>query len=446
MTSGIPGKLTLHTIGSFFAILTITALAGPAATTARAQESGALIDALVRKGILASEEAAGIRAALAAENQAAAPQPPPAARRNSRVSFMSRMQFQYANLETTDRDGINSTPRVSHFLVRRFYLGVKADAGENFTLECVYDIAGEYFDRACVRWVGNIGGAPFAFDLGVRKTSFGYEEYTSSGVIKTIERSGVTRYFANEVNGRILGSTCNRVGIFADYNPAAFARKTTGFFAGAALTNPERVNTPSGIVSIGGNDTNMLALWANAGFNGKSGAASWIAGAATAYLPGQGGVNDTVGAGTRGCNLAQGSIYADLTLARLNLAAEYLLAKVDKGRDGVADATIRGFWIQPSVKFNNHWEAVVRYSHTDTDGRGIRVSDGVRSARSLGDASVTACVLHEYYIGLTYYLAGVEAKIQCGYVGGRTSGACAAGGVLNEETVSGFRTQVQVSF
>jgi hypothetical protein len=429
------------------ALLLLGALAFGAASTApavRAQDSGALLNALVRKGVLSDQEAEDIRAELAAESVAAVLQTVSGGKSTTGLNLTGRLQVQYANLKTTDEKNTTDQSRVSHFFLRRLYIGMKGSVGANFTADFNYDFAGGTFDKAYIRWAGNIGGAPFSFDAGFRKPNFGYEEYTSSGSLRAIERSGVTRYFAEDVNGRRLGSTSYRVGLFADYNPNAFAGKATGFFAGAALTNPERVATPAAIVGVGNDNTNKVALWANAGYSGKAGSATYLVGIAGALLPGLGGVNGTVGTGVRGRDITQGSIYADMTAGRFQIAGEYLFAKVEKGVSASSDddAGISGFWIQPSLKFNDSWELVGRYSRTDTDGRGIRVGDGVRSAT----ATTSAKSLGEYYLGVNYYIVATDVKLQFGYVGGQTSGALVPGGTLNKETANGFRTQLQVNF
>jgi hypothetical protein len=428
------------------ALLSLGALLFGVAATApdtRAQDSGALLNVLVRKGVLSDQEAEDIRAELATESAAAVLSTVSGGKSSTGLSLTGRLQVQYANLETTDERDLTRQARVSHFFLRRVYIGMKGSIGANFTADFNYDFAGGTFDKAYIRWAGAIGGTPFNLDAGFRKPNFGYEEYTSSGSLRAIERSGATRYFAEDVNGRRLGSTSYRVGLFADYNPDAFAGKAAGFFAGAALTNPERVATPAAVVNVGDNNTNKVAVWANAGYSGKAGGASYLVGVAGALLPGLGGVNSTAGTGVRGRDITQGAIYADVTAGRFQIAGEYLFAKVEKGAAGAAkDASVSGFWIQPALRLGARWELVGRYSLTDTDGRGIRVSDGVRSAT----ATTSAENLEEYYLGANCYIVATDVKLQFGYVGGRTSGALVPGGTVNRETVSGFRSQLQVNF
>lgn len=433
------------------ALLSLGALALGAAFTApavRAQDSGALLNALVRKGVLSDQEAEDIRAELASESHEAVTTTISGGKSTKAVSITGRLQAQYAGLGT-DPDSGNGPPSANHFFLRRVYFGVKATLNANWSADLNYDFAGKSFDKAYIRWAGNISDLPFQFDIGYRKVNFGHEEYTSSGSLKAIERSGATRYFAEDNNGRRLGAASYRIGLFADYNPAAFSGKTTGFFAGLAITNPER-NADATFVAdttspATAGKSNTPAYWANAGYSGKLGAVACLAGVAGAWLPDQGGLgNANIG---RGDDITQGAAFLNLTCGRLQVATEFLYAEVGgTAPDGAkANSYVKGFWIQPSCMLTEKCELVGRYSYTDTDGRGIRVSDGIRSSNTLGSAATTN-YLNEYYLGINYYLLGNDLKLQLGYVGGGTAGGRAAGGAANQESVSGLRSQLQVNF
>lgn len=432
---GILKKLRRISATGFF--LAIAAFAVPLANDARAQESNALINVLVKKGILSSQEAGEIHAELSGENQKTITRTLSGGKKTSALSLTGRVQVQYAGISSSleqpagqpHMDGASST---SHFFLRRVYLGAKARLGSNWSANINYDFAGELFDKAYLEWAGDIGGLPFAFDAGLRKVNFGYEEYTSSGSLKAIERSAVTRYFAEDNNGRRLGAASYRVGFFADYNPKAFSGKATGFFAGVAITNPERVGEST---SIGDHTNNNPAYWANAGYSGKAGDLKYRAGVAIAWLPDQGGAGNA----NRGKDLdiQEGSVYADVSYKRFQAAAEFIHAKLEESAGG--DNRINGVWVQPSLKIAGGVELVARYSYLDTDGRGVRVSDGARSAPSIGGAA-TAGRMHEYYAGINYYVLGDDLKIQLGYVGAKTFGAD------RNETVHGVRSQIQVNF
>lgn len=399
-------------------------------TTAVAQDSGALLDALVRKGILTNQEAEDIRADLMRD----AAQPPATATGGSnfttRLRLSGRLQAQYAGLDTGIENAADPAS-TNHFFLRRVYLTARADLGADWNANITYDFAGSLFDAAFVQWRQS---PTLSFDFGLRKVNLGYEERTSSGSLKAIERSGVTRYFVEENNGRRLGAGSYRVGVFMD--------GTAGdFFYGAAITNPERAVNFSNAAGVGNNTNNGVALWANAGYKKTLEDGAFVLGAAFGSLPDQGGKSGTApfGVGTGG-DLQVYSIYTDFSIGRFGLAAEYLRAKVERGVSATQDANPAGFWIQPTFKVTEQFEAVFRYSMLDSDGRGVNVSDGVRSAPSGG----THDKLTEMFFGGNWYLKGNDLKFQAGYVYGRSEDTVTGGPA--EAKVEGFRSQVQLNF
>ncbi len=403
-------------------LLALLALAATGASSVFAQDSGALIEALVRKGILNDQEAEEIRADLTREVAAATPIfAVPGSKTATKLSIGARLQVQYAGL-ATDIDGTAADPAsTNHFFLRRVYLVTKASFGSNWSMNITYDAAEALFDVAAMQYKDG----PYTVDIGLRKAPLGYEELTSSGSLKAIERSGVTRYFIEPNNGRRLGASGYRIGVFGE--------ATTGNFTyGAAVTNPERVSSST---SAGNAATNKPALWAHGAFKGKSGSTSYTFGAAVGNLPDQGGL--TVGTGN---DLTLWSLYGDVTMGDFQFAAEYLTADVDRGGTGGVDASPAGFWLQASYKTSPAIELVGRYSYLDTDGRGVRVDDGIRSAPSAG----TMDKLSEWFLGANWYIKGNDLKWQLGYVYGESKDTV-AGGVAGAKA-SGVRSQMQFNF
>src|SRR4030095_17051448 len=70
------------------------------ATPLPGQESGALIDALIRKGILTNQEAEDIRADLVRESNTIPAHAIAGGRSTDRLTVGMRMQAQYASLDT----------------------------------------------------------------------------------------------------------------------------------------------------------------------------------------------------------------------------------------------------------------------------------------------------------------------------------------------------------
>lgn len=402
------------------------------ATMAVAQDSGALLDALVKKGVLSDQEAEDIRADLTRDNAAAMPKfATPGGKSTKELKISGRVQVQYDNLNT-DASGAGADPSsINHFFLRRVYLGAEAKVAEDFKAVFNYNFADDLFDKVYINYSTEFAGQDVSIDAGLRKVNFGLEETTSSATLKSIERSGVTRYFVESNNGRRLGAGSRRIGVFADFNSEnRKADKETGLFYGLALTNPERQDANG----IGNAANNNLSYWADAGYSGKFEGGKYKTGVGLGFLPDQGSVLGSQ-------DLTVGSIYADVTFGKFNLQGEYLMAKVE----GVAaDNDVSGYWIQPSVMLTEKLELAARYSFVDTDGRGVRVSDGIRNAPSIGAGSVTRNELEEYYIGFNYYIAKTDVKLSAGYAFGEASGA-RPGSTRDEET-TGFRTQLQVVF
>lgn len=407
------------------------------ATLAVAQDSGALLDALVRKGVLNDQEAEDIRADLTRDFASNNIFATAGGKSVSRITLSGRIQVQYDGL-STDNSGVgapaNADPAsVNHFFLRRVYFGAKAELGPDFSGNFVYDFAGSRFDAAVIEWKAN---PELTFGAGLRKVDFGFEERTSSTRLKAIERSGVTRYFVEDNNGRRLGAGAHRVGVFAN--------GTAGnFFYGAAVTNPERVAGFAGAAGTGGSGNNNLAYWANAGLKSKVSEGVLTTGFGLGYLPDQGGRIGAAPFAVAGNDLLVASVYADFTLGKFNLSAEYFSGDVENGSvTGTVDAKPTGYYIQPSFMLTEQFELVARYSYLDTDGRGVAVSDGIRNAPSTVSNYDT---LSDIYIGGTYYFKGSDLRLSGGYVYGKGEDRLTAGGTQESE-VSGFRTQLQLLF
>lgn len=400
-----------------------------AASTALASDSGALLEALIRKGILTDQEAEDIRADLVRD----AAQPPAIAVGGSnyttRLRLSGRFQPQFAGL-STDIDGTAADPAsTNHFFLRRMYVTVRADLGPDWNSNITYDFSGGNFDAAWVQWKAN---DDLSVDIGLRKVNLGYEERTSAGSLKAIERSGVTRYFVEENNGRRLGAGSYRVGVFVD-------GKSGNFFYGAALTNPERPVSAAAAGGTGNATNNQFAVWGNAGYNGKFDGGTFVIGTGFGFLPDQGGRVAPFGVGT-GNDLMVYTIYTDITSGNFGLAAEFMSAEIDRGVSATRDASPWGYWIQPAYKLSEKVELVARYSFLDSDGRGVNLSDGVRSAPGGG----THNEMWEMFAGATWFLKGNDLKFQAGYVYGESNKTIT--GTPAGATTSGVRSQLQLNF
>ena len=132
--------------------------------------------------------------------------------------------------------------------------------------------------------------------------------------------------------------------------------------------------------------------------------------------------------------------FGDVIVGGFRIVGEYESASVDSGVAVHHNANVNGYWIQPSYKLTPQWEAVLQYSYIDSDGRGVALSDVVRSAPSGG----TMNKADELYLGFNYYIKGNDVKLQAGYVHGESNNTVA--GAAAKATTDGLRSQFQIQF
>ena len=397
---------------------------------ASAQDRAPTIDLLVKKGIINDQEGEVLRADLARDAAAAVTSTISGGKSTVGLSIAGRIQVQYAGLGT-NIDGVAANPArpTSHFFLRRIYLGAKANLGNGWTSSINYDFAGATFDEAKINWTQSDA---LNVDIGFRKVPFGLEEwYTSSGSLKAIERSPGTRYFVEGNNGRRLGAGSYRIGVYVG------GKNDTGLFYNFAATNPERNEDGiAGVNSAGNATNNNLAYWGNLGFVGKSGKDfTCTLSASFGYLPDQGG--KVLGAGN---NLTVYNAFADFAKGPLDLQLEYFGSNDQHGVSATQSSKGSAWSVQPSFKLGEFWEYVARYTSVDSDGRGVNLSDGIRSAPGGG----TMNNMSELYLGFTRFFRGNDVKWQLGYILGESNDTVT--GTAAQAKTQGIRSQLQVNF
>lgn len=399
-----------------------------------AQDSGPLLDALVRKGILTNQEAEDLRAELVRDNNTIPARAIAGGKSTDRISVGMRMQMQYASLDTDVKNAAVGPAATDHAFLRRMYFTLKAGLGGDWGVTMTYDFAGGSYDDAFAEWKPT---PDIAFNFGLRKVNVAFEERASSGDIRAIERSSVTRYFVESNNGRRLGAASYRIGAFLDGKKEV--TQTLGIIYSAAVTTPERGETFAAASASGDAATNRPALWATFGVTGKlENNGSWIAGVGTGHLPDQGGAGTTnLG---RGFDLSLYSVFANMTTGRFTFMGEYLTADVERGRNATTDASPKGFFLQPTFYLTEAIELVARYAALDSDRRGLTLSDVIRSAPNGGTMNKSV----EWYLGGNYYLRGNDLKLQLGLVAGKTKETLTA--TPAEAKVFGARSQMQIHF
>jgi hypothetical protein len=378
-----------------------------------------------------------------------------------RLTFSGRMQTQYegASYEQTTA-GITTEARdTSTMLLRRMYLGVKADVGDGFSGEIVYNFADSTTDSGAdtVR-AGAFDKAVFTaetsfgkFDLGYQKVIFGYEENTSSSGLFTVERSMVTRYWAEGENNRRLGLGARHVGVHYSN------RHTLGEAGEGDLRyGISAVNARQGYNDVTVNDYGFYAF---ASFGWKP--TGLTVGVNAFENQRFEDVNTALG-GANGINPYLRWEFKDFTLV-----GEYITSEIEShtaapgvatGTNGTVGQVLRkptGYNATAVYKLTEKLELVARYSVLDTDGRGIRVSDGFRDVQNAPLSSTTYNETDSVFVGMNYYFNKNNAKIQFGYeranLDGRLAnwnGTTGAANVTATDTARSdiFRVQAQILF
>ena len=470
----------------------LIAAAAITSVSAFAQDK-ATLDLLVKKGIITAEERAKtLQSAAATKTESGMDRVFTKEAGANRLTFSGRIQGQWeaAHYSQTASGVETQGVDLNNVMMRRLYLGAKADVGAGFSGELVWNfgdnsnassttttttttttgtsagtttggngaaststsststtVRAGAADKAVVTHESDLG----KFDLGYQKVNFGQEENTSSSGLYTVERSMVTRYWAESNNGRRLGFGARHVGLFYS-NKVVIGEGGPGTLAfGAAI-----VDAVQGYNSTGVND---YGYYGNVSFDWKplgttiginygltpSGATSTSGGAVTP-------VNGKIA-------MAEGfNPYFKYVTGDLTVVGEYIVTAIDASstsatNSGFIDRDPSGYNITLAYKLSENLEAVARYSALDTDGRGQQVGDGFRDVVTTGTAGSTYDKSNSIFVGLNYYFNKNNAKIQFGYEKAKLEGRISAysSGVA---TVVGadhadadiFRLQAQVLF
>jgi hypothetical protein len=407
--------------------LALLALVAGLSTSLVAQENNALLNILVKKGILSHDEAKEIRSELDSEMKAAIVENFTGGSPTRGVKIYGRTHVQHA-LIGTDAPGLEQT---NHMFLRRLRLGVQGMVGEKWDADLFYDFAAGTFDKAYVRFKDEFGDTPLEIYAGLRKVNIVNEEWRSSGSLVALERAGTTRYFVESNNGRRLGAGSYRVGLFVDAHTNNRKMKSQGGYWGFAVTNPERAVKSDDAASAGSSMNNKQAYWGDVGYAGKFGDNKFRVGAGVGFMPEQGGRQIS---GSDDLTVYNAYMVADF--GKLDIMAEYLRSNIENGAGAGQDADPWGILLESTYFTTDALQLVGRISYVNSDDRGIKVSDGVRSAPS----SFTGDNLTELYLGLNYYIWGNDLKLQTGYVRGwvEKNGT--------EEVANGLRSQIAINF
>lgn len=403
-------------------------LAAAAALTATAHAGDKeVLDLLVKKGVITAEERAkAIQESKTKDTASNLDEVFAKEDAVKRLTISGRVQVQYEGA-SVEQNGVDSVS-TSDFILRRMYLGAKADIGEGFSGELVWNFAdgsnGGEFDKAVFTAETGYG----KFDIGYQKVQWGQEENTSSSKLPAVERSLATRYWAEGNNGRRVGFGARHAGVhYSNKQVLGEGGQGTLNYGLSVVRSDQNANFSSNVA--GAND---LGLYGFASVEWKP--FGLTAGLNVAQNKHSGQTTDATTLdddSVKGYNPYLKWVNGDFTVL-----AEYIDTDVTTG------ATKRnptGYNITGILKAAEKLEYVIRYSALDTDGRSVRVSDGLRN---INGPSTNFNEMDSIYLGVNYYFVGDNAKVQAGYE------------MADFETANGatkgnadiFRVQVQILF
>jgi phosphate-selective porin len=375
--------------------------------------SDALLDLLVKKGILTEAEVQAVEAEMATSAPVAIKAK---GKETVELRFNGRLQGQFDGLGMQQNG--SDLPSTSHFYFRRLFLGAKAKLQNGIFAETVLDFArdgdeGDYgvsFDKAYMGYKFKNGVTGM---LGFLKVPFGFEETTSSSKLPTIERSAANRFFADDID---FSSRHTGLHFKGDLEG--------GFSYAAALVNSAQ---GEGSRLLGeSNSSNDMAVF---------GRLQWANDELTLGLDaGTQSNNMTKGANevAINANVTAYTAYANYKLNGLDLLGEYFNG--DLGSKG----DVSGYALRAAYKMEK-WEPVIRYSFLKADAFQVDTDELIRRAPNGGTVTGSDNEIESFYLGLNYYYSKAVT-----FMAGYENAEAENGAGTETAEVDGFRARVQV--
>lgn len=379
----------------------ISLLVAGAVIAANAQDK-ALLETLVKKGMLTQQEAAQI-----AKDSVAVT---PATKSTKSIKIFGGGQGWYSWGKNSVKAGTGSFEQQSGFTLRYVKLGIEADVGGGWSAEVVTDFGTEgadknYLDKVVASKKIDLDYLNGTLQLGLRKVNMGYEQNMDDFGQYAVERS-VATYFFTRYEGKNFGS--RTVGVFWDGN----ITQVDGLYYGAAVTSGVSEGGVGNFVT-GAQDSSALSFWVNAGYKNvadiKGETLSYDLGINFGYAPQGSTFADPKKGSVWGINP-----YATINWRGLTLIGEFFLQQVEDyytpGRDGVG-RTPMGANFTAAYKMDiGEWgaiEPVFRASYVTTNGMGLQ---SAYTGENLGDINQAMT----FYGGVNWY-ATTAVKTSLGY-------------------------------
>jgi phosphate-selective porin OprO and OprP len=342
-----------------------------------AQSSNALLDALIKKGVLTEQEAKDIEAELEPAPKPAAPVVRPSSSNIRDLQIRGRIHGQFGYTHAKNDDGSDD---YSTLEMRRVRLGMRGTLLQNVRAQIEANFIPNTFSMrsAYLEWREHDWIMP---KMGFDKPTFGYEENTSSASILTVERSNINNQM---VPGPTTGASFS--GSYEMFQYGA------GIYTGRANVNPDG--------------------WDRYLYNGSIGISldRWMPENHKLSFRLDGIANDDTGAifGFETGVAASGHYI----WGPFDLRVEYMQANPFEG------GYVRGGYIMPSYKFTDKIQGVVRYERSTANGTSINAPNRYARRTDVTPAGLgggrTGEDFEAIYVGANYYVRGDNLKFMAG--------------------------------
>lgn len=370
----------------------ISLLVAGAVIAANAQDK-ALLETLVKKGMLTQQEAAQI-----AKDSVAVT---PATKSTKSIKIFGGGQGWYSWGKNSVKAGTGSFDQQRGFTLRYVKLGIEADVGGGWSAEVVTDFGTEgasknYLDKVVASKKIDLDYLNGTLQLGLRKVNMGYEQNMDDFGQYAVERS-VATYFFTRYEGKNFGS--RTVGVFWDGN----ITQVDGLYYGAAVTSGVSEGGVENFITDAQNSS-ALSFWVNAGYKNvadiKGETLSYDLGINFGYAP----QDSTSLAYTQKGSVWGINPYATINWRGLTLIGEFFLQQVE-------DYTPMGANFTAAYKMDiGEWgaiEPVFRASYVTTNGMGLK---SAYTGDDLGNINQAMT----FYGGVNWY-ATTAVKTSLGY-------------------------------
>lgn len=374
----------------------------------------------------------------------------------ARIQIYARIQTQLYYSQSEEIGGDELSRAQMGASIRRFFLGFWSDIGESwrFMLTCDFALTGAAGHKLSVTCITKKIDTDFfkgAIDFGYKTGVFGFEDGLASANLIAIDRSVVSRFFGNPAES-FYGNSVN-----GTYGPMGMGMYYAGVFAHGSFKGLDEftfslniTNSESNTIEVANIKDNVPSLWWKVAYvnsaefdsdklNYEVGTFFCAAPCGNKY-PHSGSTSGIYGV----------SPYFQLAWNGLSFWADFITNKVEDATASGSSQTPQGFDITGEYRFNTKWIGEIapcfRYTHLNTNGRGLRLSDGIRTAPNLGTSAFYDNA-QTVYLGINWYISNHDVKVQFGYEWAEFQGVVRAQAPMsNRVYVHNFLTQVQVLF